>query len=128
MGGGGKNRNNFATSRRKKRIFAWSVTTGTEKAVIIHKVIMFATLKIELVNDHIIIVDNGQRILMDTGSPLSFHPTGHLSFGENQFEVVPEIPGGHGVAQQNSAGRKALSVRNLVVGRACCNQAKMASP
>ena len=50
VGGGGKNRNNFATSRRKKRIFAWSVTTGTEKAVIIHKVIMFATLKIELVN------------------------------------------------------------------------------
>ena len=92
MGGGGKNRNNFATSRRKKRIFAWSVTTGTEKAVIIHKVIMFATLKIELVNDHIIIVDNGQRILMDTGSPLSFHPTGHLSFGENRFEVLPEIP------------------------------------
>lgn len=54
---------------------------------------MFATLKIELVNDHIIIVDNGQHILMDTGSPCSFHPKGRLSFGENRFEVYSELPG-----------------------------------
>lgn len=53
---------------------------------------MLTECKLELVNDHIV-MNNGQRILLDTGSPMSFHHSGVLTFGENRFEVSTEIPG-----------------------------------
>ena len=52
---------------------------------------MFANCSIKLINDHIVI-DN-QKILIDTGSPISFHPSGVLCIGENRFDVPQSIPG-----------------------------------
>ena len=52
---------------------------------------MFANCSIKLINDHIVI-DN-QKMLIDTGSPISFHPSGVLCIGENRFDVPKSIPG-----------------------------------
>lgn len=54
---------------------------------------MFTDCSIKLINDHLIITDNGQNILVDTGSPVSFHPSGSIGFGENEFAVHSSIPG-----------------------------------
>ena len=53
---------------------------------------MFANCKIKLINDHLIIQDK-QNILVDTGSPISFHPLGVLHIGENDIPVSKRIPG-----------------------------------
>ena len=49
------------------------------------------TCKIQLVNNHIVI-DGNQTILVDTGSPISFHPSGILKYEEICFEVMTNIP------------------------------------
>lgn len=54
---------------------------------------MFTDCSIKLINDHLVITDNGQNILVDTGSPVSFHPSGSIAFGENEFVVQSCIPG-----------------------------------
>ena len=54
---------------------------------------MFTDCSIKLINDHLVITDNGQNILVDTGSPVSFHPSGSIGFGENVFAVHSSIPG-----------------------------------
>ena len=44
---------------------------------------MFTKYKVILINDHLLI-DDEQRVIIDTGSPTSFHDTGNLSLcGEN---------------------------------------------
>lgn len=53
---------------------------------------MCTQCSIKLINNHIIIEENGQNILVDTGSPLSFHPSGNLVFGE-EFPVSPTYLG-----------------------------------
>lgn len=52
---------------------------------------MFTECAIKLINNHIVI-DHSQKILIDTGSPVSFHSSGNLSFGENHFNVHSNIP------------------------------------
>lgn len=47
---------------------------------------MCTKCSVRQVNNHIIIEENGHNILVDTGSPLSFHPSGNLVFGE-EFPV-----------------------------------------
>lgn len=42
----------------------------------------FVSYPIKLINDHIII-DNGQKLIFDTGSPLSFHKSGTICIGES---------------------------------------------
>ena len=54
---------------------------------------MFAECPIKVINDHLILTDNGQDILIDTGSPISFHPLGNLIIGDNDFSVQSCIPG-----------------------------------
>ena len=41
----------------------------------------FVSFPIKIINDHIII-DNEQKIILDTGSPLSFHKSGTISIAE----------------------------------------------
>lgn len=48
---------------------------------------MSTKCSIKLVNNHLIITENGQNIIVDTGSPVSFHPSGNLVFGENLIPV-----------------------------------------
>lgn len=50
----------------------------------------FASFPIKLINNHIII-DNEQKIVLDTGSPLSFHKTGVICIGE-EIEVPTYLP------------------------------------
>lgn len=52
---------------------------------------LFIDFPIKLINDHIII-DNEQRLVFDTGSPLSFHKSGTISIGE-RIEVSTSVPG-----------------------------------
>lgn len=52
---------------------------------------MFTKCSIKLINDHIVIDDN-QKIIIDTGSPISFNPSGFLVIGENRFVVPHKIP------------------------------------
>ena len=54
---------------------------------------MFTNCAIKLINDYLIITDNDQNILVDTGSPMSFHPSGSIGFGENEFAAQSCIPG-----------------------------------
>ena len=54
---------------------------------------MFTECTIKLVNDHPIIMDNGLNILVDTGSPISFHPSGLLILGQEQYSVLSSVPG-----------------------------------
>lgn len=53
---------------------------------------MFAKCLIKLINNHLILMDNGQNILIDTGSPVSIHPSGTLVIGENEFSVQSNVP------------------------------------
>lgn len=53
---------------------------------------MFTHCKIKLINSHIII-DGADKILMDTGSPMSSHSSGVLCIGENKYNVQKNLPG-----------------------------------
>lgn len=53
---------------------------------------MFTECPIKLTNDHLILMTNGQNILIDTGSPLSFHPSGSLVLRDNKLSVPTSIP------------------------------------
>ena len=46
----------------------------------------FSSIAIEEVNSHIIINDE-QNVLIDTGSPLSFHQSGQIVLGYETFNV-----------------------------------------
>ena len=52
---------------------------------------MSTNCPIKTVNNHIII-DNGQNILVDMGSPVSFHKSGILVLGETQTDVSSSLP------------------------------------
>ena len=52
---------------------------------------LFVDFPIKIINDHIII-DNEQRLILDTGSPLSFHKSGTICVGE-RIEVPTSLPG-----------------------------------
>ena len=54
---------------------------------------MFTNCPFKLINDHPVLMDNGQNILVDTGSPISIHPSGSLVIGENVFSVQSSVPG-----------------------------------
>ncbi len=54
---------------------------------------MFTEYPFKIINDHPILMGNGQNILVDTGSPISIHPSGKLVFGENEFTVKSSVPG-----------------------------------
>ncbi len=54
---------------------------------------MSTKCSIKLVNDHLIITENGQNILVDTGSPKSFHPSGTIVLGENPIPVQTNYAG-----------------------------------
>ena len=54
---------------------------------------MFTECTIKLENDHLIVADNEQNILVDTGSPISFHPSGVLFLGQEQYSAHSSIPG-----------------------------------
>ena len=64
---------NFAFDRRKESI------------------IMLTICPIKTVNNHIII-DDGQNILVDTGSPVSFHKSGILVLGNTRINVFSSLP------------------------------------
>ena len=50
--------------------------------------------RIELVRGHIIVNDDrGSRVLIDTGSPLSFHSEGLIALGGESFEVPSSLMG-----------------------------------
>lgn len=51
----------------------------------------FVSFPITIINDHIII-DNEQKIILDTGSPMSFHKSGTFNIGE-RIEVPTSLPG-----------------------------------
>lgn len=51
----------------------------------------FVSFPIKIFNDHIII-DEKQKIILDTGSPLSFHKSGAICIGE-RLEVPISLPG-----------------------------------
>lgn len=51
----------------------------------------FVSFPVKIINDHIII-DNEQKVILDTGSPLSFHKTGTIRIGEI-IEVPTSLPG-----------------------------------
>lgn len=53
---------------------------------------MFTDCKLSLINDHLVIQGN-QNILVDTGSPMSFHPSGVLVLKDNRINVHNNIPG-----------------------------------
>ena len=50
----------------------------------------FVSFPIKIINDHIIF-DNEQRIILDTGSSLSFHKSGIIRIGE-RLEVPTDLP------------------------------------
>ena len=52
---------------------------------------MLANCPIKTVNNHIIL-DNGQNILVDMGSPVSFHNSGVIALGETQINVPSSFP------------------------------------
>ncbi len=54
---------------------------------------MFTECPFKLINDHPIIMVDGQNILVDTGSPVSIHPSGSIVIGENVFSVQSSFPG-----------------------------------
>ena len=51
----------------------------------------FVSLNIKLHNNHIFIND-GQGLILDTGSPLSFHPSGVIEIGETKIPVPSYLP------------------------------------
>ena len=53
---------------------------------------MFTNCPFKLINDHPILMDNGQNILVDTGSPISIYPSGILAIGENGISVQSSVP------------------------------------
>lgn len=53
---------------------------------------MITECSIKLVNDHLVVVDDDQNILVDTGSPVSFHPSGVLVLGQEQYSVHSSVP------------------------------------
>lgn len=53
---------------------------------------MLIEYTIKLFNNHILI-DDGQRLVLDTGSPLSFHKYGKISIEENTIAVSQSLPG-----------------------------------
>ena len=52
---------------------------------------MLTKCPIRTVNNHIIL-DNGQNILVDTGSPVSFHKSGNLVLGDTRINVFSSLP------------------------------------
>lgn len=52
----------------------------------------FSSIAIEEVNSHIIINDE-QNVLIDTGSPLSFHQSGQIVLGNETFNVPSSVLG-----------------------------------
>ena len=49
---------------------------------------------IDVVRGHILVVDDrGSRVLIDTGSPLSFHSKGVIALGNETFEVPTSLMG-----------------------------------
>ena len=53
---------------------------------------MFTNCPFKLINDHPILMYNDQNILVDTGSPVSIHPSGSLVIGDNEFSVQSSVP------------------------------------
>ena len=53
---------------------------------------MLLEYTIKLVHNHILI-DDGQKLILDTGSPLSFHKYGKISIEENTIAVSQSLPG-----------------------------------
>lgn len=51
----------------------------------------FASIKIKLVNNHIVI-DDGQGLVLDTGSPLSFHQSGKIDVCGQIVDVPTHLP------------------------------------
>ena len=54
---------------------------------------MFTNCPFKLINDHPVLMVNGKNILVDTGSPVSIHPSGSIVIGENEFSVMSSFPG-----------------------------------
>lgn len=52
---------------------------------------LYVSYPIKIINDHIII-DNEQKMILDTGSPLSFHKSGAICIGKS-IEVPTSLPG-----------------------------------
>lgn len=53
---------------------------------------MFTNCPFKLINNHPVLMVNGQNILVDTGSPISIHPSGSIVIGENVFSVRSSVP------------------------------------
>lgn len=52
---------------------------------------MFKDYRLTLVNNHLVIED-GQHLVVDTGSTISFHSSGHIEFGGETVAVRTSIP------------------------------------
>lgn len=53
---------------------------------------MFTNCPFKLINEHPILMYKGQNILVDTGSPVSIHPSGSFVIGDNEFSVQSSAP------------------------------------
>ena len=62
---------------------------------------MKRTYNINLVDGHLLISDNGNTILVDTGSPITVHSKTNLSFMDRDFKVHTSIMG-NGISDLSS--------------------------